>query len=421
MNQGTGITVAILAALILLSAYFSATETAFSSLNRTRLKTLAEKGSRKARLALELSGRYDKLLSTILVGNNIVNIAASSLSTLLFIHLYGDVGATVSTVVITIVVLIFGEVTPKSIAKDCPERFAMFSAPIIRVLVWLLTPVNFLFSRWKALLARALKLKSERKLSQEELLTLVEEVQQDGSIDRDEGALLRNAITFSEREAEDILTHRVDLEAVPLQSTKQQLARVFDETKYSRLLVYEESIDHIIGVIHQKDFYTGAGVTELPLRELVTPVVYVLKHERISALLQLLQRQKTHVAVVLDEYGGTEGIVTMEDILEELVGEIWDEHDEVAERFRRTGPDTFLVDALADLDEFAAYFGLQPETEMVSLSGWVLEQLGHIPKPGDRFTFESLSVCVLCVENHRATELEIRRLSSSAAPAASGQ
>ena len=394
---------------LVLSAYFSATETAFSTMNRTRMKTLAEAGNRRAELALKLSASYEKLLTTILVGNNIVNIAAASLGTVLFVGLYGDAGATISTAVMTVAVLIFGEISPKSIARDCPERFAMFSAPSLRVLMWVLTPVNFVFSAWKKLLSKVLRLQSNTKMSQAELLMLVDEVQQDGSIDKNEGELLRSAIEFTEREAEDILTHRVDLAAVPDDAEKSEVAREFEETRFSRLLVYHESIDNITGAVHQKDFYVGSGITDRPLADIVTPVVYVLKNEKISALMRIMQRSKTHVAVVLDEYGGTYGIVTMEDILEELVGEIWDEHDEVTESFKKLGEGEYLVDGSVDLDKFCAYFGVKTDSEMVSLSGFVMERLGAIPVVGAAFDFEGLHITVKAVEYHRVMLVDVKR------------
>lgn len=413
MNTSTY--VIILVVLVTMSAYFSATETAFSSLNKTKLKTLAEKGHKKAILSLKLVDNYDKLISTILIGNNIVNIAASSIGTVMFVKHFGDIGATISTAVLTVVILVFGEVSPKSIAKDCPEKFAMFSAPIINLLLILLTPISFLFSCWKKLLSKMLKLESDTKMSQEELLMLVEEVQQDGSIDKNEGDLLRNAIEFTEQEAEDILTHRVDLECVSVDASKDEIARVFYETKFSRILVYEESIDNIIGVIHQKDFYTGVGITDKSVREIMTPPVYVLKNEKISPLLRQLQKTKSHVAVVLDEYGGTYGIVTMEDILEELVGEIWDEHDDVVEEFKEVNTDTHRVDASTSLDEFCDFFDVDSESEMVSLGGWVAEQLGKVPEEGDCFQYDNLEIKVTSVDTHRVEEVEIHQLPKESA------
>lgn len=401
----------IIAILILFSAYFSATETAFSSLNKTRMKTLAEKGDKKAALVCKLSDQYDKLISTILIGNNIVNIGASSLGTILFVDLLqnADKGATVSTVVITLVVLIFGEITPKSIAKDMPEKFAMFSAPFINALIVVLTPLTAIFSCWKKFVAKVLKLESNTKMSQEELLMLVDEVQQDGSIDQNEGDLLRNAIEFAEQEAEDILTHRVDLEAVPIDATKEQIAQVFSETKFSRILVYEESIDNIVGVIHLKDFYTGNGITEKDVKDIVSPTIFVLKNEKISPLLRQLQKNKSHIAVVLDEYGGTYGIVTMEDILEELVGDIYDEHDDVVQEFSQVSDNIYQVDCSTDLDEFCEHFDIKADSEMVSLGGWVAEQLGKIPETGDKFTYGDLEITVTSVDSHRAETVNILR------------
>ena len=408
-----------MAACLILSAYFSATETAFSSANSTRLKTLAEKGSKKAKLACKLLEHYDKLLSTILIGNNIVNILMASIGTVLFVRHYGDAGATISTVVVTVVVLVFGEISPKSVAKDCAERFAMFSAPILQVFLFVLTPLNFLFSLWKKLLAKVFRLNGESKMSQEELLMLVDEVQQDGSIDKNEGELLKNAIDFSEQQAQDILIHRVDLAALPITASKEEVAALFTETKYSRLLIYQDSIDHILGTVHQKDFYVGCGITEKPLEEIIVPPLFVLENEPISRLLKTLQKAKTHVAVVVDEYGGTCGIVTMEDILEELVGEIWDEHDEIEVFIRKTGANTFLVDAGMDFDEFAAYFQLKTDSEMTSVSGWVMEQFGRVPESGERITAGPLDVLVTKVDNHRIEEIQITQHAPAEAPASS--
>lgn len=396
-----------MAVCLLFSAYFSATETAFSSASTTRLKTLAEKGNANAALACRLLGQYDRLLSTILIGNNIVNIATASIGTVLFVHHYGDAGATISTVVVTVVVLIFGEISPKSIAKDCAERFAMFSAPILRVLIWVLLPLNLLFSLWKRLLAKAFRLNGESKMSQEELLMLVDEVQQGGSIDKSEGELLRNAIEFSEQQAKDILIHRVDLAALPVTASWEETAALFTNTKYSRLLVYQDSIDHILGTIHRKDFYVGCGVTDKPIAELLSLTIFVPENEPISLLLKKMQQGKTHVAVVVDEYGGTCGIVTMEDILEELVGEIWDEHEQEEVPIRETAEHTYLVDAGMDFDDFADFFYLKTDSEMVSVSGWVMERCGGVPESGDRFTYDDLDVLVVKVDHHRIEELRV--------------
>ena len=397
----------IMVLFIFMSAYFSATETAFSSLNKTRIKALAEKGNRRAILTNKLSENYDKLLSSILIGNNMVNIAMASLGTALFVRFYGEIGTTISTIVITVIVLIFGEITPKSIAKDYPERFAMFSAPFLNVLLYILTPLNFLFSLWKKLLNKIVQPNKDSKMSQEELLLLVDEVQQDGSIDQDEGELLRNAIEFTEREAQDIITHRVDLEGVDLDAPKTEISQVFTDSKYSRILVYDKTIDHVLGVIHMKDFYTAHGITDCSVKDIITPVIFVPRSEKISIILQELQKAKSHVAVVLDEFGGTFGIVTMEDILEELVGEIFDEHDEENQSFVKIEDNRFHVDAMVDMDTFCKEFDVDIKTESLSLAGWLTEMLHKIPDCGDSVTYENMKLTVIAVDGHRVDKVEL--------------
>lgn len=395
---------------LIFSAYFSATETAFSTMSKTRLKALAEKGNKRAALTVKLSEKYDKLLSTILIGNNIVNILLASLGTLVFVALLNnqDLGSTVSTAVITVVVLLVGEITPKTAAKNRPEKFAMFAAPLIQFLIWVLTPISFLFNLWQILVNKIFHKEDDAKTSQEELLMIVDEVEQEGSIDNAEGDLLRNAIEFTERKAEDILTHRVDLEGVPMDATKEEVAALFSETRFSRLPVYEESIDKIIGIIHQKDFYTKDGITDRPLLEIITPPVFIHKTEKISELLKVLQTNKSHIAVVLDEYGGTLGIVTMEDILEELVGEIWDEHDEVVESVVQLDEVTYRVDCDMSLNDFCDEFGVDIESESSSsVSGWLMEELDKLPVMGDSFSYDHLDIKVTEVDAHRATYIRV--------------
>lgn len=395
---------------IMMSAYFSATETAFSSLNAIRIKVLADNGNRRAQLAYRLSENYDKLISTILIGNNIVNIAVSSIATLLFVKLYGDIGATLSTVVVTVVVLIFGEITPKSVAKDFPEKFAMFSAPLINLLIHVLTPINFIFSQWKKLISKLLNTKEDSKMSQEELMMLLEEAQRDGSIDKDEGALLKNAVEFRDLEAQDILTPRVDLIAVSVGSTKEEVAESFTESHFSRLLVYDDDIDRVVGVIHQKDFYTGNGVTTKPIRDIITEPIFIHPTEKVSELLKLLQSHQSHIAIVIDEYGGTLGIVTMEDILEELVGEIWDEHDEQEESFQQLDPHTYLIDGDWTFDDFCSYFHIADDADSVSLGGWIMERMEKVPAAGESFEYGGLSITVEEISNNRIQKVRVVQL-----------
>jgi putative hemolysin len=392
---------------VLMSAYFSATETAFSSLNKIRIKVMAENGDRRAQLTYSLAEDYDRLISTILIGNNIVNIAVASIGTLLFVKIYGDIGATISSVVVTVVVLIFGEITPKSVAKDFPEKFAMFSAPAIRLLICILTPVNFIFTQWKKLISNLLNTETDRKMSQEELMLLLEEAQRDGSIDKDEGDLLKNAVEFRDLEAQDILTPRVDLQAVSIDATKEEIAAAFTESHFSRLLVYDGDIDKISGIVHQKDFYTGNGITSKNLREIISPPIFVRPMEKINDLLKILQANKSHMAVVIDEYGGTLGVVSMEDILEELVGEIWDEHDVLEEPFVQLAPDTYLVEGDVTFDDFCTYFHIKDESESISLGGWIMERTGKVPEKGDSFDYEDLTIQVEQVHNNRIEKVRV--------------
>ncbi|MBR6186542.1 MAG: HlyC/CorC family transporter [Clostridia bacterium] len=396
-----------IAVCVLLSAFFSATETAFSSLNKTRLKVLAEKGNSRASLALTLSGDYDKLISTILIGNNVVNIAASAIATIFFVSLLGGIGPTVSTVVTTIVVLIFSEITPKSIAKDYPEAFAMFASPIIRAAMWAFAPLNYVFSLWKRMVSRLFGGRKSAGISQEELLMLLEEAEKEGELDQEEGELLRNAVEFGDLEAKDILTHRVDLEAVSITDSKEKIARVFTESRYSRLLVYEDTIDKIVGVIHLKDFYQGTGLFRGSIRNIMATPVYVYQTEKIGNLLRILQANKSHVAVVIDAYGGTLGIVTMEDILEEIVGDIWDEHDEVEEAFRLMENGVWTVDCSVSLDDFREHFSVAIDSDCVSLGGWVMEEMGRIPEEGDRFDYENLTVTVTKLDDRRVETVTV--------------
>lgn len=403
----------IICVLVIMSGYFSATETAFSSLNKTKLRALSEKGNRTAALAYRLSEQYDKLISTILIGNNIVNISLASIGTVMFVKLYGDVGATISTAVITVVVLIFGEVTPKSLAKDNPDGFSLFSAPIINVFIILLTPLNFLFTVWKKLISKIINVKADNKMSHDELLMLVEEVQEEGSIDDNEGELLRNAIEFNDTEAKEILTHRLEIASVEVNDTKESIANIFTETKFSRILVYDENIDNIVGVIHLKDFYVGTGVTEKDIKDIMTPPIYINESAKLDDILNKLQKDKAHIAVVVDEYGGTKGIVTMEDILEELVGDIWDEHDEVVEDFVQIGENTYSFEGTAEMSEVMEFFDFTTETEANSVGGWVTELLGRMAETGDYVEYENLFIKVEEADLQRILKVSIKQCSQS--------
>lgn len=409
MANGTGLQILLMIVMVALSGFFSATETAFSSLNRTRLKSMSDRGSKRAARTLALAERYDELLSTILIGNNIVNIALASIGTVVFVQWIGDAGVSVSTAVITVVVLVFGEISPKSMAKEAPETFAMFVSPVIQGLMAVLKPVNWLFTKWKGMLSRMFRVKDDRKLTQDELLTLVEEAEQEGGMNAQESELLKSAIEFHDLEATDILTPRVRVEGVPADGSAREIADAFEESGYSRLPVYQDTMDHIVGVIHQKDFYNQTRSGELNVKSIMKKPVYVPENAKISTVLRLLQKTQSQMAVVADEYGGTVGIITMEDILEELVGEIWDEHDEVEEPFRRMDENTFHVLGSADLEEMFEQFGLSGQTEASTVSGWVMEQTERVPVAGDSFLYGGWEAMVLKTDGRHVLEIELKR------------
>ena len=413
MNSNT-ISLIIIAICIAMSAYFSATETAFSALNHIRIKNMAEKGNSRAALVLKLSANYNNLLSTILIGNNIVNIAMTSLTTVLFVRwMGGDQGASVATLVTTVVVLIFGEVSPKSIAKESPEAVAMFSAPLLRILIFLLTPFNFLFAQWKKLLSKIIKSSEDRGITDEELLTIVEEAQQEGGIDEQESNLIRRAIEFMDLETVDIYTPRVDIVAIPSDAAKQEIADLFLETGYSRLPVYDEDIDPIIGVVNQKDFHNYIFNTKQALNSIIRPVLFITPNMKIGTLLKNLQAGKSHIAIMLDEFGGTEGLVTMEDIVEELVGEIWDEHDEVIQEIQPVSQDEYLVMGSTNVDKLFEKLGIEKEFEVITVSGWVMEYMECLPKENDSFISDGLEVTVLKMNDRRIEQVRVRKISPS--------
>ena len=403
MDGNATLTFAILIALVCCSAFFSAAETAYTCLNRVRLKNLANSGNKRAEKVLALSEDYDRLISSILIGNNIVNILSTSLATVLFVQLLGSSGVTVSTVVMTVSVLLLGEVAPKSIARVRNEKIAFAFYPVLSFIVKLLRPLNFLMGCWQSLIGRMIKDDAEHGVTEEELITMVEEAESDGEIDEHESELIRSAIEFTDLCVEDILTPRVDIVAVDVEATEAEIAAQFAESGFSRLPVYEENVDDIIGILHEKDFYRSRGRTGV--REMMTTPICVMPTTRLSVLLKLLQRQKGHMAVVMDEYGGVTGIVTLEDILEELVGEIWDEHDEIVEEFKRLPDGSYRVQCGANLDDLLDIFGLKKEYESVTVNGWVLEEMGTFPQPGDTFDCEHLHVTVEQVDKRRVTQI----------------
>ena len=398
--------------LVIFSAYFSATETAFTSVNRIRIKNLANDGDKKAREVLDLTEKFDSMLSTILVGNNIVNIAMSAIATVLFMELYPVYGATIATAVITVLVLIFGEISPKSLAKENPEKFAMFSAPFLKFFMVLLAPVNWIFGCWKKLLAKLFNADGVNPITEDELLTIVEEAETEGSIDTDQSELIQNAIEFNDLEAWDVLTPRVDIKAIEIDETQDEIAELFLNTGFSRLPVYEDDLDNIVGVLNQKDFHNYIRGTDTPVSEYVKPVIFVAGSMKIAQLLKRLQTVKTHIAIIVDEYGGTSGLVTMEDIIEELVGEIYDEHDAAAlQDIVQQQDGSYRVLCGTNIDKMFDYFDVEEEIDATTVNGWVVLQIDKLPSVGDHFVYEAdckrFDVTVTKADQRKALEINM--------------
>ncbi len=400
--------------LLLLSAFFSATETAFTSLNRIKMKNMANDDVKNAKLVLKLEDRYDKLLSTILIGNNIANIGMTAIATVMFVALLGgSLGPTASTVVMTVAVLIFGEISPKNIAKEHPEGFALFAAPIMRGLMWLFTPLNVLFSLWKKLLGKLFGTQENGSYTEDELITIVEEAQIGGSIGKEQQELITNAIEFDDLEAIDVITPRVDIVAVELGTSVEEIGRTFKESGLSRLPVYEDDLDNIIGIINQKDFHNYVVGENRELEQYIKPVAYVAESIKAAVLLKKMQTKKTHIAIIVDEYGGTTGLVTMEDIIEELVGKIYDEHDAIEMReVTRLYDGSYSVAGGANVEKFFEMVGEDIDINATTIIGWVMIELDRLAKVGDTFTYRSrhkiFHVRVTRADERRALMVQIR-------------
>ncbi len=409
--SGTYMIIAIVI-LIALSAIFSATETAFNTFNRVRMKNLAADGNKKAERVLKLSENYDSLLSTILIGNNIVNIALTALATVLFVRWLGEGrGPAISTLVTTVLVLIFGEISPKGIAKEKPDGYAMAIAPFIGTLAVMFYPINIFFRVWKKILSKLFGSGESQTITEDELITIVDEAQQDGGIGEQEGELIRSAIEFTDCDVETIITPRVDVVALDVDTPTDEIASVFYETGFSRLPVYEETVDNIVGVLYEKDFYYELPHGDVDIRKLLKKPYMITSHVKISRLLTQFQQQKTHMAIVLDDYGGTMGIVTLEDVLEELVGDIYDEHDEVeTEQITENSDGTILLPGDMRTSELFERFGLTPDDEEElpqTVSGLVTMCLGEFPEVGVECDFMSLHFEVTKADDRLADEVKV--------------
>jgi CBS domain containing-hemolysin-like protein len=399
--------IGIVVACLLFSAYFSATETAFSTFNKIKMRNLADKGNKSAKLVLNIEETYDTMLSTILIGNNIVNILSASLSTILFIGWIDDKsGPTVSTAVMTIIVLIFGEITPKTLAKQIPDKFAMFAAPFLKLLMIIFFVFTFIFKKWQDLISKLVKSKDEDIVTEEEILTLVEEAAEDGSINESESELIKSAIEFGDLEVIDIFTPRVDIIALPKDATYEDIDNAFSGNPFSRLPIYDEDIDHIVGIIYYKDFYQ-AEEQNFKLENIIKQPMFVMKHKLVNELLKEFQTQKQHFAVVADEFGSVAGIVTMEDILEEIVGEIWDEYDEVFEEIKQVSETVYIISGKANVDKVLEVFDIEKDIEPVTVNGWIAEELKTLPTRGTKLRFENLNIEVIKMKGRRIDSIKV--------------
>ena len=419
MTANFGLMLGALLLCLVLSAFFSAAETAFATVNRIRLKAMAGEGNEKAALVLRLLDDYDRLLTTLLIGNNIVNLTAATLGTLIFTQLLGGgYGPTVSTIVLTLVVLIFGEVTPKTLATESPEVFAFASVRVLRTLITVFMPLNAFFVLWRKLLAKVFKPREVESHIEAELMTMVDEAQSVGDMDAHEGELIRSAIEFNDMDAIDILTPRVDITALEDTATMDEAASLFRESGYSRLPVFHEDMDHIVGILHEKDFYVRQHEGIKDIHKIMKPAVYAPATLKISKLLKLFQGSKTHMVILLDEFGGTEGLVTLEDVLEELVGDIYDEHDDVEVDIRPLEDGSWLVDGGMHLAELMERLDVEDTYDADTVGGWATEVLGYIPKTGETFDIDCLHCQVTAMDKRRVTQLRIWKKEQPAQAAA---
>lgn len=412
----------VIIVLVLLSGFFSATETAYSCVNRIKLKTHIAQGKRNAKAVYKFADEgYDKLVTAILVGNNIVNLTASALGTVLFTSLLvnspnADLAPTLSTIALTVVVLLFGEITPKYLASVYPEKFCYFFYPIMQIFYWILIPVCKIFDLYKAGLKKIFKLSKDETVTDEELLYLVEEAEESGTLKEDESELVRSALEFDDLKVEDILVPRVDVCAIEQNSTMEEIREAFQSTGYSRLPVYKDTIDNVVGLIHERDFFVGYLNGEKDISRVVQDIVFTTEYTRISALLKQLQKKKIHMAAVSDEYGGLVGIVTLEDILEELVGEIWDEHDEEEVHYGKISDDEYWMDGKCSLEEFFDIYELETygeEFDSNTIGGWATEQYGAIPPIGEVLRFKDIEIKIVKATQQKVLKIRAKRVYES--------
>lgn len=408
---------AIIALLIVLSAFFSSTEIAFTSASKLRLEKAVEDGKRGASLAYWIYNKYDRAITTILLGNNLINVAASALATVAFMQILSDdnLASVVSTVVMTIVVLIFGESIPKMIAKKIPAHLARFAALPLRILMFITLPLVWpVMALARAVTSGTKGAQEDSGVTEEELASIIETVEDEGVIDEEQGELLQNALEFDDTTAQEIMTPRVDMVAIDCEDSVDEILALCDENGFTRMPVYQDSIDNIIGILHVNHLYKAiADNRDLDIKDILLDTCYVYKTMTLPAIMSTLKKHKTHMAIVTDDFGGTMGVLTMEDVLEELVGDIWDETDEVEEDFTNLSQDVFDVSGDMNIDDFIEVMEMPHnlvDTDATTVGGWVLEMFNGFPEKGEFFEFQGLTVTVEEIDNRRIERIRVQRM-----------
>ena len=401
---------------VALSAFFSASEMALSSANRIRLGNLAEDGNKAAALALKLMDRFDDALGAILIGNNFVNIALSSIGSVIAISLFGERWAWLSTVIVTVTVIILGETVPKILAKRNANRLLPAVAGPLQAISWLLWPLTKLSVLFVTLLTKPFKGEEppdEGEAAVEELQSIIETAEDEAVLDEDRSELLRSALDFDEISASEVMTARVDIEAVDIKDRWDEIYATLCESSHSRIPVYEGSIDNVVGILLQNRFFKSMLDKRRPsIRRSLLKPCFVYKATKLPAVLETLRKNGQHMAVVTDEYGGVCGIITMEDVLEQLVGEIWDETDEVEPEMVERPDGSYELDGDMSIGDFTELLECEEgelETESSTIGGWAIEQFGDFPEAGQSFEWENLEVTVLAMDGRRVDRLLVRR------------
>ncbi len=418
MGTSDGIYYILLVALIAGSGFFSATETAISTVNKIRMKNYADEGDSRAATVLKIASKYEQALSTVLIGNNIVNIASASLATVLFTKYFPANGAALSTFFMTIIVLIFGEVLPKNMAKANSEWVALRVGGILNLLMKIFAPAVFLLVKLSNFVLSRFSSEEKPSVTEEELKYIIESIEEEGVLEQDESDLVQSALEFDEIEVQEILTPRVDMIAIDTEDLWEDIVELVKTKGVSRIPVYEKSIDHIIGIVRSRDVLMAEIEGKRDIKALISDCMFVHRTMRVSQLMENMKKSKAQLAVVTDDYGGTLGLVTMEDALEELVGEIWDEYDEVEEELVRVDDMTYLVSGDANVYDTLEQIGCDMrnfESDYNTVSGRTLEKMEHIPQIGESFVYGNFRVVVEEMEDQRITKLKIEKLPGAAA------